>query len=121
MKKRVLFFTALCFGVMCAWAQTNVFVSADRPDDNGNGLTWETAKKTLAAAVEISGDNIHIHMKVGEYVIPNELTIRNGLTVTGGYETGSTGTDVARRLYPGYNSNWSSSPAVSLRSTVVAR
>lgn len=107
MKRQVSLFTILCFSVMCAWAQTNVFVSADRPDDSGNGMTWETAKKTLAAAVEMSGDNIHIHVKVGEYEIPNELTIRNGVTVTGGYETGSTGSDVNRRLYPGYNSNWS--------------
>lgn len=106
MKKQILLLTALCFVGMCAWAQTNVFVSAAAPDDNGNGLTWETAKKTLAAAVDMSGDNIHIHMKVGEYAIPNELTIRNGMTVTGGYEAGSTGTDVTRRLYPGYNSNW---------------
>ena len=47
-----------------------IYVNAARPDDSGNGLTLATAKKTIAAAVDLSKSNAYeniIKLKGGTY------------------------------------------------------
>ena len=107
MKKRISLWILLLVGWgMCVQAQTHLFVSAAATNDNGNGLNWENAKKTIQGALTIANNNTIIHVKVGEYILTSEFTIPTGVTVIGGYESGSTGTNVSNRLYPGYNNNW---------------
>jgi uncharacterized protein (TIGR02145 family) len=81
-------------------------VSASAADDNGAGTSWETAKRTLGAALAMAGNSSNVYVMVGEYLLEEELIIPAGVTVTGGYASGSTGTDVSQRHNPGGNSNW---------------
>lgn len=87
------------------FGQTAIFVSTSG-DDANNGTSWETAKATLAGALTAATGNTHIYMKVGVYA-SNDVVIPNGVTVTGGYDTVSAGTDTTHRQYPGPNSRWS--------------
>ena len=107
MKKRTVLWILLLVGWgMCSQAQTHLFVSASATNDNGNGLNWENAKKTIQSALAIANNNTIIHVKVGEYILTSEFTIPVGVTVIGGYELSCTGISVTQRIYPGYNSNW---------------
>ena len=94
---------AVCF--VPAFGQTAIFVSTSG-DDANTGTSWETAKATLAGALTAATGNTHIYMMVGVYA-SNDVVIANGVTVTGGYDTVSAGTDTTHRQYPGPNSRWS--------------
>lgn len=87
-------------------AQNSVFVSASAENDNGDGTTWATAKKTIAAGITATGGNGTVFVKAGNYAITAELTIPDGVTVMGGYQQSSAGTDTSLRRLPGINSNW---------------
>jgi len=89
-----------------AHAQNNVYVSAEAANDNGNGLTWETAKKTLAAGISAAGANGTVFVKAGNYATTAEFTVPAGVTVMGGYRLESTGTDTSLRRLPGTNVHW---------------
>ena len=91
-----------CFATV--FAQTVLFVKPTGSDAS-NGASWGNAKATLAGALNAAGSNAHIYMMVGSYSCAN-VTIPNGVTVTGGYSSTSTGTDTTHRLFPGANSNW---------------
>ena len=91
---------------MVGWAQTNAFVNAAAANDNGDGLSWATAKKTIAAGLTVAGANGFVFVKAGNYDITAELTIPAGVTVMGGYSLTSTGTDTTQRELPGLNSRW---------------
>lgn len=100
-------------GVVLLWccavfaqAQTNVFVSASAADDSGDGQSWATAKKTIAAGIAAAGGNGTVYVMAGEYALATELTIPSGVTVKGGYAPTSTGTDVSQHHNPGGNSSW---------------
>ena len=94
---------ALLLGVP-VYGQTVLFVSPTGSDGNG-GLSWESSKQTLAGALAAVSGTTHIYMKVGSYAC-NNVVIPDGVTVTGGYASSSTGTDTMQRLYPGTNANW---------------
>lgn len=87
------------------FGQTAIYVSTSG-DDSNNGATWETAKATLAGALTAATGNTHIYMMVGNYAC-NDVVVPSGVTVTGGYDTVSAGTDTTQRQYPGPNSRWS--------------
>jgi len=87
-------------------AQTNIFVSASASNDNGDGTTWATAKKTIAAGIAAAGSSGTVFVKVGIYNTTAEFTIPAGITVIGGYMTSSAGTDTSQRQRPGVNSRW---------------
>jgi uncharacterized protein (TIGR02145 family) len=94
---------------MCLQAQTHRFVT---PTGAGatNGLNWENATTLQNALTEAQGSpNTIIHLMVGEYVLPAEISIPAGVTVMGGYKTSSTETDTTMHSYPGYNLNWTNS------------
>lgn len=99
----ILLILLLC---LCAQAHAQVFVSATATDDSGDGLSWATAKRTLAGALAVAGTGTHVYVMAGEYAVAAELTIPAGVTVMGGYAPGSTGTDTTQRQYPGANSQW---------------
>lgn len=92
--------------VMFAQAQTDIFVSAVQADDSGDGSSWATAKKTVAAGIAAAGTNGTVYVMVGEYAVDAELTVPSGVTVTGGYSSSSTGTDLSQRRSPGINYTW---------------
>ena len=87
-------------------AQTNVYVSAAAADDNGNGQSWETAKKTIAAGISAAGANGTVFVKAGNYATTEEFTIPAGVTVMGGYRLDATGADTSLRRLPGTNVHW---------------
>ena len=87
-------------------AQNTVYVKASADNDNGDGTTWATAKKTLAAAMTMVGSNGTVFMQAGEYIITEEVTIPANVVVMGGYETTSMGADTSHRNLPGVNSHW---------------
>lgn len=89
-------------------AQTLVFVSAAATNDNGDGLSWENAKKTIAAGLEVAGENGTVYVKVGTYNISEPLVIPAGVSVRGGFSLAASGTDTAQvqRHLPGLNSQW---------------
>jgi parallel beta-helix repeat protein len=43
------------------------YVDADRPDDSGDGLSWETAKRTVQAAIDQAADSDRVHIAPGIY------------------------------------------------------
>ena len=67
-----------------AQASAQVFVSATSGDDGNSGLTWETAKQTLPAALAVLVDSTtgagsgDIYMQAGDYSITFELVIPAG-------------------------------------------
>ncbi len=87
-------------------AQTNVYVSASMTNDNGDGTTWSTAKKSLASALTLAGSNGTVFVKAGTYNLTDELNIPAGVTVMGGFMPESIGTDTSLRHLPGVNSHW---------------
>lgn len=99
-----ILFLLFCGGV--ASAQTAVFVSASAADDSGSGQTWATAKRTLAGALAVAGNDAHIYVRVGEYDVTAELNIPAGVTITGGYLLNSTDTSESQRRSPGINYTW---------------
>ncbi|MDO5319272.1 MAG: hypothetical protein Q4G65_11645 [bacterium] len=51
------FFCTVAFGcVFYCGAATEIFVDCTRPDDSGDGLTRETAKRTIQAAVDATSN-----------------------------------------------------------------
>ena len=104
-KKNIMMIMLLVGWGMCAMAQTHLFVAATGNDGN-SGLNWENAKQTVQGAIAIANNNTIIHMKVGLYNLTAEFTVPTGVTVIGGYDPNSSGTDVTNRIYPGYNNNW---------------
>ena len=99
-------------------AQTNLFVSAAAADDSRAGNSWENAKKTIGAALNMVSGNTIIHVMVGYYELPEELTIPSWVTVRGGYLPGSTGDDLSHRRNPGGNSYWNDPTACTILSGI---
>ena len=105
--KRLSAFLPLLLALLLpATAQTNVFVSASMANDNGDGTTWATAKKSLASALTLAGSNGTVFVKAGTYDLTAELNIPAGVTVMGGFMPESMGTDTSLRHLPGVNSHW---------------
>ncbi|NMA45523.1 MAG: hypothetical protein GX945_03070 [Lentisphaerae bacterium] len=64
-------------GVITAvFATTTWYVDATRPDDHGDGRTWETAKKSIQAAVELAGKDDLILVNPGVYE-PVEISMHS--------------------------------------------
>jgi hypothetical protein len=66
-------------------SSTTYFVSSDASDDTGNGLSWATAKKTIAAAVALAANYSTIYIRgtaafAESVVVPSTIT---GLRLVG--------------------------------------
>ncbi len=73
-----------------------IFVDAEKANDDGDGLSWATAKKTLQAALDLSGSGAQIWVKAGTYKPSSayDLTntsryyhfrMKNGVAIYGGF------------------------------------
>lgn len=106
-----LILLAICMVQLPVRAQS-VYVSATSGDDANSGLSWETAKQTLPAALAVLVDSTTgagsggIYVKAGDYSISAELVIPSGVTLRGGYRQSATGTDTTLRRLPGVNAHW---------------
>lgn len=101
-----ILFAFICLLILPIQAQNTVFVSASASNDDGDGATWETAKKTIAAGVAAAGAGGTVFVKAGTYNTTSEFIIPADITVIGGYQQSSEGTDTSLRRRPGINSNW---------------
>jgi len=101
-----VFVSLLLLLMLHGYAQNSVFVSASAADDSGDGTSWQTAKKTLAAGITEAGTSGTVFVKAGSYGVSAEFSIPAGVTVMGGYEQSSTGTDTSQRRLPGVNAHW---------------
>lgn len=63
----------------------NYFVDAARPDDSGDGLSWATAKQTIAPTLLASAQANEVYVKAGTYNVTTTLEIPTGLTLYGGF------------------------------------
>ena len=106
MKRILLFILIVWCGILGTMAQTMAFVSSAAPNDNSDGLTWETAKRTIAAGLDVVGDNGMVCVKSGTYNISATLVIPAGVSICGGYGSMASGTDTTLRQLPGLNSRW---------------
>ena len=105
MRKSILF-AIICLLILPIQAQNAVFVSASASNDDGDGATWATAKKTLGAALTQAGSNGTVFLKAGTYNTADEVTIPANVIVIGGYSPNALGTDTSQRNLPGVNSHW---------------
>jgi len=62
-------------------AATPYFVDSARLDDAGDGQTWETAKKTIQAAVNLTGAGDTVWVTNGTYSVTNQITITNAVSL----------------------------------------
>lgn len=106
MKRILLLILIGWFGMTGLMAQNMAFVSSAAANDNGDGLTWETAKRTIAAGLGVVGDNGMVCVKSGTYNISATLVIPAGVSLCGGYGSMASGTDTSLRQLPGLNSRW---------------
>jgi uncharacterized protein (TIGR02145 family) len=104
--RRMFFLFSLLFVIGQLFAQTSVFVSSSATDDSGDGSSWATAKKTIAAGIEAVGTSGTVYVKAGDYSTTEEFTIPVGVIVKGGYQQISEGADTTLRRLPGVNSHW---------------
>jgi len=69
----------------------NLYVDAGRPNDNGDGLSWGTAKRTIQAGVDVAVDGDTVLVTNGIYnvggamtpsgMLPNRVVITNNIVV----------------------------------------
>jgi len=62
-------------------AATPIYVNAARPDDTGDGTSWETAKKTIQAGINVVDVGGTVNVAAGTYNENVQITKR--LTLTG--------------------------------------
>ncbi len=74
MKKIVLVFLFF-YTPLIVLSQNIIFVDASMPDDNGDGKSWATAKKTIQSAIYSSNDGDHVLVKYGEYQINSTIDV----------------------------------------------
>lgn len=106
MKRFLILILIGCLGIVLGRAQSMFFVSASAPNDDGDGRSWETAKRTIPAAMDLVGTNGVVCVKAGNYSLSAQLNIPEGVTVKGGYMLSSSGTDTTHWELPGLNSRW---------------
>ena len=82
---------ALIGGALCALLAAargevyaaNIYVDSKQADDSGSGESWETAKKSIQAGIDISGTNDTVLVAEGTYQITSSLTIDNHIELRG--------------------------------------
>lgn len=89
-KSRFFVVLAICVLMLCVmpvWADVH-YVDSARPNDSGDGLSWENAEKTVQAAIyaSVSGDEIWV--KAGTYT--GCITMKSGIGLYGGFDGAET-------------------------------
>ena len=54
-------------GTIEAWFKQNIYVDASKPDDSGDGSSWDTARKNLSMVVAEVSNGANIWVKSGTY------------------------------------------------------
>ncbi len=73
-------------GQVKAMPVVRYYVDDDKADNNGDGLSWDNAKKTIDAAVTLAvDDGNQVYVKSGTYDVTETLTIESGVKVYGGF------------------------------------
>jgi len=67
MKRRLCLALAFAASVALADGPTTYYVDDDRPNDSGDGLSWETAKRTIQAAVDLAEQGDTVLVAPGTY------------------------------------------------------
>ena len=67
-------------GTLEAWFKQDIYVDSAKIDDSGDGLTWETARKDLAAVVAEASNGANIWVKSGTYM--PIVTANKKITIT---------------------------------------
>lgn len=82
--KRKSIFIAFIFILMLfeLTYSTTYYVDDARPDDNGTGLSWEEAKKTISAAISVSAAGDIILVKYGIYLITESISVASNRMIT---------------------------------------
>ena len=104
--RRSVFLSLLLWLLIQSYAQTHVFVSSSATDDTGDGTTWATAKKTLAAGITAANGNGTVYVMAGDYATTAELVVPAGVRLQGGYQQISEASDTTLRRLPGVNAHW---------------
>lgn len=73
-------------GTLEAWFKQDYYVNASMLDDNGDGLTWETARKSLATVVSETSNGANIWVKGGVYASITSLNKHLVITAVEGVE-----------------------------------
>lgn len=60
-----------------------IYVDGSRPNDNGNGLSWSTAKKTVAAGLAAASSGNEVWVAQGTYM--ERITLTAGVGLYGGF------------------------------------
>jgi len=79
-------------------AQTNYFVDFSKADDSGAGTSWETAKKTIAAASALSKAYDNIYIKGGTFTTGALVTFVANRYYYGSCDASNTGTTTTRAV-----------------------
>jgi hypothetical protein len=59
----------------------NHFVADSRPDDSGDGDNWETAKKTIQSAIDLTNDGDTVWVTNGTYVLSAEICVTKAIII----------------------------------------
>ncbi|MBV5343645.1 hypothetical protein JZU68_08605, partial [bacterium] len=68
-----------------------------RQNASGNGESWENAANISYLGGSSIADGDVIHVAAGEYLRTTQISISKYVTVLGGYNVTSTGTDLTKR------------------------
>jgi len=97
MKRIFTFLLSICiFAILGFNVNAQIFVDASKANDDGDGLSWANAKKTLQAALDLATSGYQIWVKAGTYKPTSayDLTntsryyhfrMKNGVAIYGGF------------------------------------
>ena len=83
--KRILLFVMVCTAALCASA-ANHYVSQATGDDNHDGLSWSTAKKTISKGFSACADGDTVFVAAGTYNERVTVTTNHFVSILGGYD-----------------------------------
>lgn len=97
------FFFVLLAGIFPTSAQ--IFVRPNGGNNAFNGRSWNNAKATLPAALNVASVGDTVFVTAGVYRVDN-LTIPAGVSLVGGLPNNLTGTNVTPRFYLNDHATW---------------
>ncbi len=100
--KTAAFATALCALFAAQTEARTLYVDGSRPNNNGNGLTASTAKKTLQSAINIANDGDTIIVYPGKY--SQISTANKAITIKS--KDGASKTKIVRSASAKATENW---------------
>jgi hypothetical protein len=83
--KKKLFLLSIVLGAATVLPAKTLYVKTGG-DDTGDGLSWATAKATVAGALDEATANDRVFVAQGAYQLTAEISIREGINVYGGFE-----------------------------------